>query len=394
MKYVMFEHAGAGNHGCEAIVRSTINILGTSEEYYLQTFNSSEDTEYRLNEIANLITQDNQTLDRNSVKGLMMRVQSRITPGLNYDDIECLYRNKRILIKPSIALSIGGDNYCYAGIVHSMRDKLNAFSMKKIPTVLWGCSVDRTYLDKATIADLKKYSLITARESLTVNVLNEVGILDTVVQCSDPAFTLQRQSVSWHDDILKSKNVIGINVSDFMKYYNAYPDATYRNFISLIRHLLETTDCFVAMLPHVRQKGNDDLEPIKKLASEIQSPRILIVDEKLNCMQLKDIIARCRLFIGCRTHSTIAAYSTGVPTLVVGYSIKARGICKDLFGDTNGLLVDVREFNTDNDLVYAFDMFMEREQEIRVALKEIMPQYCQKAYNAKRAIERRILNEG
>ena len=27
MKYVMFEHAGSGNHGCEAIVRGTLKII-------------------------------------------------------------------------------------------------------------------------------------------------------------------------------------------------------------------------------------------------------------------------------------------------------------------------------------------------------------------------------
>ena len=45
-----------------------------------------------------------------------------------------------------------------------------------------------------------------------------------------------------------------------------------------------------------------------------------------NCMVIKGYISRCELFIGARTHATIAAYSTGVPTLVLGYSVKARGI--------------------------------------------------------------------
>jgi len=40
------------------------------------------------------------------------------------------------------------------------------------------------------------------------------------------------------------------------------------------------------------------------------------------------------LFAGARTHSTIAALSSGVPTLSFAYSIKARGINRDLFGHT------------------------------------------------------------
>ena len=54
--------------------------------------------------------------------------------------------------------------------------------------------------------------------------------------------------------------------------------------------------------------------------------------EDHNCMELKGIISKCRFFVGARTHSTIAAYSMGIPTLVVGYSVKARGIARDLLG--------------------------------------------------------------
>lgn len=386
MKYVLFEHAGAGNHGCEAIVRSTVNMLGDNE-YYLQTNNIKEDTEFGLSSITYPIVLKNITISPKSLKGIGMRIQSRLNSDIDYDTRESMIRNRQLLIKDSIALSIGGDNYCYAGIIHSMRDKLNAFKLKKIPVVLWGCSVDRDYLDKVTIEDLKKYALITVRESLSAEVLREIGVEKNMVLCADPAFTLPREKINWNKHILDSQNVIGINVSDFMKYYNSYPNATYNNFYNLLCYILKSTDNYIVLIPHVRQNGNDDLEPIKRLARELRNERILIVDKSYNCMQLKDIIARCRLFIGCRTHSTIAAYSSGVPTLVVGYSIKARGICHDIFGREDGLLVDVRKFESDNDLIYMFDRFAEQENEIKSLLKYTMPEYCQKAYNALNALK-------
>jgi len=40
------------------------------------------------------------------------------------------------------------------------------------------------------------------------------------------------------------------------------------------------------------------------------------------------------LFAGSRTHSTIAALSSGVPTLSFAYSIKAQGINRDIFDHT------------------------------------------------------------
>ncbi len=52
----------------------------------------------------------------------------------------------------------------------------------------------------------------------------------------------------------------------------------------------------------------------------------------------------------CRTHATIAAYSTGVPTLVVGYSVKARGIARDLFGTEDGYVLPVQQLKESDEL--------------------------------------------
>jgi len=103
-------------------------------------------------------------------------------------------------------------------------------------------------------------------------------------------------------------------------------------------------------------------------------------------MQLKYIISKCSTFVGCRTHSTIAAYSTCVPTLVVGYSTKAKGIAKDIFGDYSDLLVDARDFKTDNDLLNKFLAFYERKDELKLHLQKVMPEYINRAYLAKDAL--------
>lgn len=390
MKYIMFEHAGSGNHGCEAIVRSTCKMLG-GEKYYLQTANWEEDVKYGIDKLVSSIVLKDKVVSRNSFQGLLMRAQSRLNPNMGYDDRECLKRNKKLILRDSIALSIGGDNYCYAGIVHSMRDKIRAYELSGTPTVLWGCSVDRELLNDEVIKDLKRYHLITARESLTMETLHNLGIEESVVSCVDPAFTLEREEIELpHKDAFQSGNVIGINVSDFMKYYNAYPNATLQNFQHLIDYILQNTDCSIALIPHVRQKGNDDLEIMKMLSGICQNERLFCIENDYNCMQLKYVISKCRVFVGCRTHSTIAAYSTCVPTLVVGYSIKARGICKDIFGNYDDLLVDVREFQDDSHLTRIFQGFWQREEELKKHLTEVMPEYIQRAYAGKQAIDKLI----
>ena len=65
----------------------------------------------------------------------------------------------------------------------------------------------------------------------------------------------------------------------------------------------------------------------------IDTNRVILLPNNLTAIQYKGYIARMRFFIGARTHATIAAYSNCVPTMVLGYSIKSRGIAKDLFGE-------------------------------------------------------------
>jgi colanic acid/amylovoran biosynthesis protein len=53
---------------------------------------------------------------------------------------------------------------------------------------------------------------------------------------------------------------------------------------------------------------------------------------QFNASQIKYVISNLRFFIGARTRATIAALSSGIPTVSIAYGVKAKGINKDLFG--------------------------------------------------------------
>ena len=97
---------------------------------------------------------------------------------------------------------------------------------------------------------------------------------------------------------------------------------------------------------------------------------------------LKGYISRLRFFVGARTHSTIAAYSTCVPTLVVGYSVKAKGIARDLFGSYEPYVLPVQELREPGDLTAAFERLMVLEDDMRSCLQASMPAYIESAYAA------------
>lgn len=180
----------------------------------------------------------------------------------------------------------------------------------------------------------------------------------------------------------KKENTVGINVSE-MTVNEDNPQA-YANVITLIRYILDNTDMSVCLIPHVYSIKNNrnDYPILKKIYNEINSERVSIVDKEYNCEQLKYIISNCRFFVGARTHATIAAYSSGVPTLVIGYSVKSKGIATDLFGTYDGYVIPYTELTEKNELVKAFKGIVEKESEIRARLHSFLPEYRQQLSDA------------
>ena len=54
-KIYLYAHAGSGNHGCEAIIRSTVKLLaGMTEEIILLSANPDEDIKYGIQNLCRI----------------------------------------------------------------------------------------------------------------------------------------------------------------------------------------------------------------------------------------------------------------------------------------------------------------------------------------------------
>ena len=278
------------------------------------------------------------------------------------------------MLKGDICLNIGGDTYCYGRPSPSIA--LNKFTHKNnIDNILWCCSIEKENIKGEILEDLNRYKYIFAREPLTFNALVEAGIpKENIIKCCDPAFFLNTQEVPFPENFIPG-NTVGINVSE-MTIKPEAPHA-YSNVITVIRHILDNTDMSVCLIPHVYsiKENRNDYPILKKIHEEINDKRISIVNEEYNCEQLKYIISHCRFFIGARTHATIAAYSSGVPTLVLGYSVKSKGIAIDLFGTYDGYVIPYNELTENNELLAAFKSIIQNENEIKEHLNNILPNY-------------------
>lgn len=380
--YKFYLHAGSANHGCEAIVRSSINIL--NDEVTLYSRVPELDTKYGIDEICDLHKDDRILLKVGSFRWIKAYLQTKLTGKI---DLSMKYQYNSLIssVKNNdIYFSIGGDNYCYPGT--EVLAAINSNIKKKgAKLVLWGCSVEPSLMDNLAIAnDLHSFDLITARESISYKALKKVN--DNTVLVSDPAFTLPKIDLplpkGW-----KEGKMIGINASPLIIENGKNAKTVYEAYRLLVEYIIEKTEYNVALIPHVIAEGNNDYEVLKKLYDEIESKDRLVLVGDHNCLELKGYISRCSFFIGARTHATIAAYSTCVPTLVLGYSVKSRGIATDLFGTYDHYVLPVQEMNDSKELLNSFIWIQEHEDEIRNHLIDIMPEYISKAYMAKDALE-------
>ena len=371
----LYNHGGSENHGCEALVRTASALIKNKAKLLLFSDEPQQDFWYELQKQVQIIPAK---LAYSKLSFGFLKAYYCLKKG-DYFPLDVLPYRKSLksINEDDIEISVGGDIYCYDDymkyiLLHDLICK------RGCKTVLLGCSLGKELFSNPDfIVDIKKYDYISARESLTFQLLKEAG-LTNIGCCPDSAFTLPAEFLMLPKEF-QENNTIGVNVSPLVIGKEKKPGIVYENFANMIYWILEHTDCSVALIPHVVWEDNDDRTALKQIHEKFKDTnRVLMIDD-CNCMQLKGHISRCRFFIGARTHATIAAYSTCVPTLALGYSIKARGIATDIFGTEENYVISVQNMLKEDILTNAFIWLWEHEQEIRSKLKHVMPKYIESA---------------
>ncbi|MED3960163.1 polysaccharide pyruvyl transferase family protein [Priestia aryabhattai] len=377
MKVMMFAHDGSLNRGCEAIVRSSNDIIkekikGT--KIYLAS--GKPETDKILVKLDGIYDASKKNIKKYSLDWLLSSIKVKFFNDESY----ALGKIEHNIIKHikdiDVFLSIGGDNYCYGEQPgwYEIDRRIKAQGKK---LVLWGCSIGEEDISPKKLEDLKLFDLILARETLTYNILKNKG-LTNVKLCADPAFTMEKEEMELPKGWKEGKTV-GLNFSPLVWNRNKESRAAVRD---LINHMLNTTDLTIALTPHVIQEGNNDYEVLKNYYEEFENTgRVLLLPENLNAIQYKGYIARMKFFIGARTHATIAAYSSYVPTMVLGYSVKSKGIAKDLFGEEK-LVLGIDDISDSVKLKANFDQMVEEEEVIKKHLQQSVPRIKEMSYKA------------
>ena len=376
---LMYGYGSRRNHGCEAIVDSTAGILNKAFSDISIAVSSTfpvEDECGILPGISEFIPAAH--VSRRSLSFILSAAAYVLTRTKDSYHNR-VYRDMRGYIndKKPVGMSIGGDNYCYEfnNLLYYFNKTLRS---KGLSTVLWGCSVEPSLLsDKVMREDLRGFDLITARETITYNALLEAGVTKTKL-LPDPAFTLETEELPLPEGF-KPGNTFGLNLSNFV---NGGGGVVYDSVIKTIEYILSQTDMHIAFIPHVFFEHDSDADVMRGLYEKYRHTGRVAMIQECGCRQLKGYIARCRFFVGARTHATIAAYSSCVPTFVIGYSIKSRGIARDIFGDENGHVMHFNDIDSDTALLKPIISLIEGEDKMRAHLRAVMPEYIGRAWQA------------
>lgn len=368
IKILFLGNGSPENGGCEAITKGSIEILSRaipnatfSDCYFDYTGNNKIDIERNIYPI--------HFPQKWSIKWILWKLCSLFSDKLV---AYVLYFTHKDIIKDAdIVLSLGGDTYSLDYGEPSRFIALGKFVKKyQKPFCIWGASVGPFVKGSRTETKMIKHltedvDLIFVREEESKEYLESIGISKNVILTADPAFLMKPECCELKIPTLP-KQYVCINFSDLMaKYVTGGDIARWKRIcIAICNNLLKETSLSLVYIPHVESDYGFMVSIIDHIED---SSRITLIDNSFNAAELKWIISKSICNIACRTHSTIASFSMGIPTLSLGYSVKSKGLNLQMYGSYDFLVY--QKDITPNNVIATFKKIIANEQIIRSQLQ-------------------------
>lgn len=391
-KFYLAGHNNFGNRGCEALVRSTVQMLTEKfgpSEFLVPSYDAVADgRQWRDHADQGVRFVDVPVYPFNiKLWGRAVR-QSDLFKSVWKPGFSVPAEYRRMVLDCDATIMIGGDvitlDYGLGPLLWH-RAFAEDFFKDKQPTVLWAASVGpfakEPIIEKDMAAFLNRLDLVTIRESITLKYLQSIGVSHNLHGVCDPAFVMKPEPVDASQlgfDL--EPGFLGLNVSPLIAKFRAAgedPAVLQREVAGFLRQAHAKYGLPCVLIPHVGPLG-DGIESdncdhrymtaVLNLAQDV--PNLRILPKTLNAAQLKFVLGQARYFIGARTHATIGAISRGTPTVSIAYSTKARGLNKDLFGHEDFVL-STPDVST-RTLMEKLDLMVDREDAIRAQLREVL----------------------
>ncbi len=370
----IYGHFGSHNHGNEAIIRGLSSGLH-SRGFDLYSYYPDIDRCFNLNSLCR-------------VKPFYKEIQRYSLFHMHEYILRNFYDTSKIVtkyifapflhaVKKGLFLLEAGDQYCEGPVLRQRyaflnNDIHNAGAL----TGMLPCTIDTNVLhDRKLLEDLSMYDYIFAREKITYEALINANIHTSIYYSPCPAFLMPPKECEFPIE-LSNYPIIGITVGELAQGKESFSKILATGIEVLIEYILRQTDFYIALIPHVNVAPSlTDINMLHNLFLKFSyTNRILEIPEH-RADEQKYIISKCQMFITTRTHASIAAYSSLVPTLVISYSQKSRGLAQDIFGEYTNYIIPVECLENSVKLIKQFCWLMKNKDTIRNYLAKRMPDY-------------------
>jgi polysaccharide pyruvyl transferase WcaK-like protein len=372
---------GMYNYGCEAIIRGTVEILrsltpGCRIIYYSHRADADKvqvaDCELEIKQIA-------------YKAALVERIINMI---LRWFDIKYRipFKDYNLICDESnVVFSIGGDIYTIPTHIRERKkykyyNELVQFGEKvkrrnKI-LVIFGASVgpfgDYAKAKKYYFNHFYKVDMIVCRERNTLDYLETNGMSSNLFFYPDPAFfVVDKQNIVLENEM----RFIGINLSA-LSLVEMYGDVTIvqkQELAKLISKIAKNFKKNILLIPHVISPVNpmdNDLSflaEIYNLVDDDIKESVTLLNQAGGFVQTKKYLRNCDVVVAARMHCAINAICEAVPTILLSYSEKSKGIAKFVYNNENWVL-PLNKVETD--LIDKITEILAQRAELKCFLKE------------------------
>lgn len=243
-------------------------------------------------------------------------------------------------------------------------------------------------IEKLAMKTIQKADYVYSRDALSAKYIKQKIKRDVPVY-TDLALYLKYCPEKFEP----SKIHVGINVSGLL-YRGGFHTVNqfaltvnYKAYIDqLINNLLNDDKYEIHIIPHVIETipySNDgDVDVCKSILKKHSGVIMAPVYE--NPISIKNYIAGMDVFTGARMHSTIAAFSAGVPTIPFAYSRKFQGLYDSL---EYPHYIDASKMNTEQAVRKTID-YIEKRLELKQCVSQSMLTVKKQLNNFKSELER------
>lgn len=360
MKIVITGITSFRNHGVEALVTTTIEQLRQrlpgASYLVLDRMPEFDSSRIKSPDVKFKFDETSRPLYASRLRRTLLQLSDHVGAlGRDYQatirDVECA----------TAVVASGGDVFCSEYGHQSLLSHLAPLKVARkagVPFFIHAQSIGPFKQEAdatAFVAVARAATQITVRESMSFEYVTKIlGLPETqVTLTADPAFLLGRTEAPWrkHFGFASGQPMVALSTSQAICNWMGSDYTThFRVWCEMVEWLRRELDANLVFIPHVQDLStkNDD----RILATDLMrhfnfDPHLQIAGGDYSASDFKGIISQCDLVVAERMHAAIAGLSSGVPTVVIGYSVKGEGILTDLLGAETvrqSVLIPLKEF--------------------------------------------------